>query len=610
MSSSNDHTGNDDSRSESKPAASHDDASGERSTQAIPPVLDDAQRATRAGRKWQRGLSPARTLVDVVLVTLVVAVSDFLVYQHGAPYVAIAICLGCLALLMAIVKRRRMLLVPAAWIACLLVIALGRLVWSGSPLVVMTAMGLLGCWAMVTSRSVPWLPESLLIYPYVLVGAVERITRFRLSGAALGNGAKAVGSQAGGFAAIIVPAAVLLLFSGLFLLANPDLIKSTLRLCEWAGELVRSYIQRIDVAQAFFWAGMAWLTLGLLYPHRVNKLKAKSSVLHPKATCPMFAAYRNTLISVTVLFGAYLVFESKTLWFRSFPEDFYYAGYAHQGAFWLTVALALSTVTLSTIFNRQTLLDPRADALKRLSLAWSVLNFILSAAVINRLSIYVGYNGLTRMRIVGYLGIVAVVVGFALVVYKINRNKSFVWLLHRQLWCPTAAILCYALLPVDWIVNRYNVDQVNRGNERPVIQLVAHEFSVEGALPLFEMLENENSVIREGGLALIAECKVRQSRGSLPQADYQPWRSPLQHVSPWLENTNRQYSIRSRWERAREASKNGEVQPLPWLRYQGSDSSFQARTQRFKYLVDQYADAPEKRYQAIDLLYRYAYKWY
>lgn len=595
-------------------SASSESLANEQSRQAsleVPPVVGETQPPTQAGRTWQRGLSPVRTFVDVAIVCVVVVLGDFLVYQHGAAYTAIAVCVGCLALMLSVVKRRKMLLVPAAWIGCLLAIALGRLVWSGSPLAVFVTIGLLGCWAMVTSRSVPWLPETLLIYPCAIIGAVERFARFRVSGSAFGNGAKAVGEQAGGFAAIFVPVAVLLIFSSLFLLANPDLIKSATRVVEWAGELVGSYIQNVDVAQVFFWGGMGWLTLGLLYPHRIKLLKSKSIQLQPSANCPMFAAYRNTLISVTILFGAYLAFEFKTLWFRSFPDDFYYAGYAHQGAFWLTVALALSTATLSTIFNRQMLVDPRASSLKRLSLGWSVLNFLLSAAVVNRLSIYVGYNGLTRMRIIGYLGIVAVVVGFALVVYKVNRNKSFVWLLHRQLWCPAAAIMCYAVLPVDWIVNRYNVSQVNIGNDRPVIQLVAHEFSVEGALPVFELLKHDNSVVREGGLALIAECKVRQSRGDLPQADYEPWRSSLQHASPWLENPSRPYITRSREKTATGGKKTqAGAGMMPWLHYQGSAASFQSQTQRFSYLVDEYVDAPEKRYQAIDQLYQYAYQWY
>ncbi len=56
-----------------------------------------------------------------------------------------------------------------------------------------------------------------------------------------------------------------------------------------------------------------------------------------------YPALRNTLWTVIGLFAVYLVFEFMTLWFRSLPPGFYYAGYARERAAWLTVALALAT---------------------------------------------------------------------------------------------------------------------------------------------------------------------------------------------------------------------------------------------------------------------------
>ena len=56
---------------------------------------------------------------------------------------------------------------------------------------------------------------------------------------------------------------------------------------------------------------------------------------HTPAKAFVYPAFRNTLLTVIALFAAYLVFEFKTLWFRVFPEGFYYSGYAHQGAAWL-----------------------------------------------------------------------------------------------------------------------------------------------------------------------------------------------------------------------------------------------------------------------------------
>ena len=77
-----------------------------------------------------------------------------------------------------------------------------------------------------------------------------------------------------------------------------------------------------------------------------------------------FSACRNTLIAVIVLFAVYLIFEFSTLWFREFPEGFYYSGYAHQGAAWLTVALALATGVLSAVFRTKVVQDARLPGRK------------------------------------------------------------------------------------------------------------------------------------------------------------------------------------------------------------------------------------------------------
>jgi hypothetical protein len=84
---------------------------------------------------------------------------------------------------------------------------------------------------------------------------------------------------------------------------------------------------------------------------------------------------------------------------------------------------------------------------------WSVENLILAIAVFHRMSIYVGFNGMTRMRTVGLFGISAVVVGFLLVVWKIMRHRGFVWLLQRHLWTVAIAAYLFALTPVDSLVH-------------------------------------------------------------------------------------------------------------------------------------------------------------
>jgi hypothetical protein len=228
----------------------------------------------------------------------------------------------------------------------------------------------------------------------------------------------------------------------------------------------------------------------------------------------MYAAYRNTLIAVVILFAVYMVFEFQTLWFRDYPDGFHYSGYAHEGAFWLTVALGLSTLTLSSIFRRATFADDRIQGLKKIAWLWSAENLFLALAVYHRLCIYVGFNGMTQMRVVGFFGISAVVGGFVLVVIKIIKQRRFHWLIRRQLWVLAIFVYLYAIVPTDRFVAQYNVRHILAGNPAPAVQFAIHPLSDEAALKLFPLLESEDKIIREGVRTILSTRFDREKEES------------------------------------------------------------------------------------------------
>ncbi len=225
-----------------------------------------------------------------------------------------------------------------------------------------------------------------------------------------------------------------------------------------------------------------------------------------------FLMARNTLWMVIVLFAVYLVYEVSSMWFRSFPKGFYYAGYAHQGAFWLTVALALSTILLSIIFCRSMLRDARLKNLRKLAWIWSFENWVLAIAAFYRLAIYIDFNGMTRMRVIGILGVGTVVMGFGLVVYKIIYTRSFAWLIQGQLWALAAAFVLHAILPVDWLVHAHNGREVHRGHWSPSVQTIAHPMRPDGMLPLISLVDCDDVEIREGVRAMAADWRERLAR--------------------------------------------------------------------------------------------------
>jgi hypothetical protein len=281
----------------------------------------------------------------------------------------------------------------------------------------------------------------------------------------------------------------------------------------------------------------------------------------------LYAPFRNTLLTLIVLFGIYLVFEFSTLWGREFPDGFYYAGYAHQGAAWLTFALALATGLLSLIFSGTVLQDARLAGLRKLTWIWSAQNLLLAAAVYNRLMIYVGFNGMTRMRTVGFFGITLVVVGFALVLWKIRQHYGFWWLIRAQLIALVLTVIGYGLFPVDWVAHRYNTARVSAGYLHPSVMIAVKPTDDEGMLPLIELVDVDDKTIREGVQAMLAQ-------------------------------------------RQREIESESTSEPWHWTKYQGSTAALYRRMDANASKWDRFWKSPRARNESIEKFRDYAMQWY
>lgn len=435
------------------------------------------------------------SLREVTAVALWVALADLTIYR-GNGYSGLALFL-CVAPLLLLVGNPRPRLGASFWIVGGMTLLLaGRMVWLGSPLA--TAVG----GVLVVGVSLAVLGRS----PCVLDMGLQSMQTLVAGGVGLVHYAQSALRISPRIPRLpwlnyILPAAALLLFGGLFILANPNLVESFTNLVDTIFQWLWARLERLweHWLEAFFWLASAWCAVGLLRPLWKRSVLTSWLALAPALTseaegsvqAPMYAAIRNTLLAVIGLFAVYLVFEFRTLWFREFPEGFYYAGYAHKGAAWLTAALALATGLLSIIFRGRVLRDPRLAGLRGLAWIWSALNLVLAITVYNRLFIYIDFNGMTRMRVVGLLGTSAVVVGFALVLWKIVNTRDFVWLLRRQLWTVAIAFYLYALLPVDMLVHRYNVRQILAGRVAPAVQISVHPNSTEGVLVLHPLVDCE-----------------------------------------------------------------------------------------------------------------------
>jgi hypothetical protein len=465
-----------------------------------------------------RSLQPPLTLRELVGVALLVALCDVTIYR-GAGFAGLALLFLLAPLLLLLASPRPRLRAGFWLVGGMLMLLAARLLWMGSELGAAIGFLLLVALCVALDGRRPHVIDTIVCGFQSLASGWHGLKFYEKSIARLGPQFPRLM-----WLSVLLPLAALVLFGALFVLANPALatwfdqeIERTFRwLANMLGDLGG------DFKEMAFWIIVAWVSIGLLRPvwhyYALESLANSSAAdrqttgAQPPQDSPLYAALRNTLLAVIVLFAVYLVFEFQTLWFRQFPPGFYYAGYAHQGAAWLTVALALATIVLSLIFRGQVLADGRVNRLKRLAWIWSAENLLLALAVYNRMLIYINFNGMSPMRTIGLFGISTVVVGFVLVLWKINRQRDFAWLIRGQLAALALAVYLYALTPVDALVNSYNVRQVMAGNLPPAVQISVHPIDSEGLLVLQPLVDCEDPIIRDGIRALLVAHAIATDR--------------------------------------------------------------------------------------------------
>jgi len=462
------------------------------------------------------------TTPELLAVLGFIVLADLTIYR-GYGFAGMAALFAGGPILLLIGSPQRRLGLDAGVVGTMLLLLAGSLVWCGAGWHLAVGTMLVTAFAMTLTGLRPYIVDVILFACVTIITGAAGLSRHLRAFSRI-----TPPIPRATWLKVVLPAAAVLGFGTLFVCANPDEAKTVGQWLEQAWDVLSDAIRAFSpsLPEALLWVGATWIAGGFFRPllttqvfvDRPRNTAGAADADEPLFEAHLYPALRNTLIAVIVLFAAYLVFEFQTLWFRVFPKGFYYSGYAHEGAAWLTGALALATAALSAIFRGVVLQDPRLPRLRKLAWMWSIENLLLALAVYHRMSIYIDFNGMTRMRTVGLLGITAVVVGFVLVLWKIAHSRSFVWLVNRQLWTLATAVFVYAVLPVDFLVHSYNVRRILAGDLAPSVQISVHPIDSGGILALPPLLTCDDEAIREGVRALLAERALEAEAVELRRA--------------------------------------------------------------------------------------------
>ncbi len=452
---------------------------------------------------------------DTAALLLLALLSDCFIYAHpGGTGGAAMLLTTVLAVLLTTTGNRRHV---HRGLLAVLVLAAGVLMWNWSWLLAVVAGGSVMALALRlhcphwTISETSWATvETLMAAPLRLYGHVMR---------------KPLPNPAGPrrlrlhpiLSLVLLPLLVCSVFAMIFIAANPVVEYFANQVSDLLGQWVQWLMSLLDGARLLWWLGAMLLGAALLRPMISSDVTRFTAAWHeqladdPRPTSGgEFAPAAAVLLCVNVLFLAFNALDSIYLYFKAaLPADITYSDYSRRGCFWLTIALALTTVMIGAVFRDRLNFHPRRRLLQLLAYLWAAQNLILAIGALRRLQMYVEYNGLTRLRIVGIYGVLLVTVGLILMIVKVHRQRSFAWLVRRDLAALWIAVVVLALTPRDYLCWTYNAARIAAGNTQPLALLHGQPLSPEALPPLIPLLdyqgvtEDDTQLVRQGVAGLL-----------------------------------------------------------------------------------------------------------
>jgi hypothetical protein len=384
----------------------------------------------------------------------------------------------------------------------LLALVVGRCVYNPTFATVLAGLGLLLAFALV-------LRSRRLFVPDLALAGLVGITQMPSRASACVRGTKrlAARTRLGGVSLlpIVVPAALVAIFLGVFALANP-IVAHALAL---VGDVIARLAFVPSVGRVVLWTASILGAASLLRPAGCRLRGYEAAEPSSEATPTALLVARNTLAGLNVLFLGYNVLDARYLWAGSPPSGITTQVYAHQGAFWLTIALLMLTAVVGVMFKGSLAHDPRAETARVLSYVWIAQGGVLALATYRRIGIHIAKSGLSDLRIVGILGTSLVVCGVVLVALKLRHTRTFTWLVRRQLDALALTSVLYVVAPTHLLSATINVTRVRHGEYRPLLHTFRQSHETESAAAFLPLLDHPDIRVRQGVAALLADERGR-----------------------------------------------------------------------------------------------------
>ncbi len=453
-----------------------------------------------------------RAIHGVAIAALVVLL-DYLIYQGRGGF-SYSIAFTVLPVVTMAFAFKKIRFAPVAFFVIVFSLVVIRCAWQYGGFLVLTGAILLVTFAIALRLGRVNLPDLLTSLPLTCAMSIAAWPCDLIVGCCksrrvgIGKLGKLPAST------VMIPLLVCAAFAFVFALSNPIIRDMS---THWYSALENGLTEfwqfyGPNPLRIIFWIGCI-LFVGTLLRPAIQKASEASGwqieAVVPGSDMGNFdLQYRialNTLIAINILFAVYNGVDAYHLIIRdALPAGLNHSQYTHQGAFWLTVALVMATFVVGRIFYGEMNFHPKRKTLIIWAAVWLFQNYVLATWVFLRIHMYVGYNGMTRMRIVALVGTSLVVIGLVLVTIKATRMRSLAWLVRKEFGAFLLACIFLAVVPMDYLSWRFNTPNILASDPpRTSVQLIEQPISPEGLATLTPLLAHPDPMIAEGVAALL-----------------------------------------------------------------------------------------------------------
>jgi hypothetical protein len=409
----------------------------------------------------------------------------------------LAVLFAAVPIAIIVAARARRMSVRLVVVGALLATIAIRSVLEPTVLTTIAGFGLIGVLAYALRARRSFVPEMVATGLYAIGKLPSRI------GAAFAGVRKITSKTKLGSISvlpILVPVVLCAAFVGVFALANPVVAHGVSAL--W--DIVASFGLPSPL-RVFAWLVLAVASISILRPALRLPKGSEEATAEGEATKTSLLVSRNALVGLNALFFAYNALDAAYLWSGRQPAGMTTQQYAHEGAFWLTIALAMLTAVVGVMFRGALAHDVRGKISRALAFAWMAQGLVLAIGTYRRIAIHIAHSGLSDLRIVAILGTTLVACGVALVAYKLKTRRTLTWLVRRQLDAFALTVTLYAIVPTHLVAANVNTSRITSGEYRPLLHMFRQSKQAESAASLVPLLHHDDRRVRQGVAALLLD---------------------------------------------------------------------------------------------------------